>query len=484
MPIKDDRMGFYNFLKASQNERFKQEARIESQRLQALENDTKSSFKHHASNIAYGVLLTAIICTAILSLITTHPDIRIIGLTLLTALGLIAAGLSSHHGAYRLKSVSILMALTACLGLMTTLAQSFGVHIFSSSQSSFWITAALISLVTAWVLKSRIALIISIALTVFWSYAAFTAHISLSPAFFALPFFAALQVLVAYNFGDGFSSRLSQLILYGWGLTALLIAMVSGLTTPVFILSGLTLSTGLIYLSTTHPFSIWASDPRRGLSLLSWFAFMCCCIATSWQWLIPTALGDARTPLPPLTDFIWQIGLISGGLALSAAALFRRAYTSHSLPRRICGGLIIFGLAGSHYLIATQTTGLANNNLGTIFMISAVLLLGGLSIVVINKVAVAIRYEHNGFILTSLVIMIAVFLSLIFVSQINSNLLYVSGLGALLTIFGLSLTQKHIPTFDANTTIYRPLKKPPAQSEKVLAEDEGWNQSASYKRAL
>ncbi len=461
---RDDRMGFNDFLKTSHNhierQRPKDTARPphhSSRRRQTPPPNVPPSARPWAM-IGALTLLAVSLLTAYLSLTSSVAASRLLGFTALIIMALIGAALSERKGAYRLQALCILTALLVCFGLTITLAQNFGLDVFNPSNASFWISTSLIALISAWSLRSRLALIISIALTVFWAYAVYTGSVRFGPSLWGLLIITGLQIITAQTLNDGFSRRLSQLVIYGWGLSALVMAAMSGLTSPPFIISALTVLTGLLYISSTHPFHIWAQDNSRGIALFSWFALMSCTLAAVGLWLMPpSALGISETSASPLMSFIWQLGLIAGSLMLFATALFRRTRLSHSLSRRLIGALLISSLAASHYFLA-QAAITNTNNIGAIYMILAMVLLGGLSVMTANKFASAIRYGHTGCIILSFILILALIGSFVLISDDNSELLFISGISALVTIFGLSVSHKRRAEFQQRTDVYRPMK--------------------------
>ncbi len=490
----DDRMGFHGFLKSVKDNQTEQSlsgdnntqtASSLADSSQTLENRIKTP-KIKSSGFYFGLMLLVIviITSALISLMTSSPSLRVLSLTSLIIFTVIAAFMSERKQAFRLKDISLLITLCACLWIMINLAQYFGLYIFNASQTGFWLTSALISLVTAWALKSRLALIVSIAATAFWGYMLFNGQISSGPLALALPAIAALQVFTAYNLGDRFSRRLPQFILYGWGLTALVFASISGLTTPSFILSALTLLTGLIYLSTTHPFRVWQLNRSRGISISSWFAFMGCCFASFWVWVIPSTFGISSVILPPIIEFIWQVGLIFGGISLTAAILFRRTSTSHSLGRRLLGGIAILILSASHYVIAINGAGFIDETINALFMIAAIILIGGLTIIIMNKFMAAIRFGHKWAMVLSLTAMIALFTAYAFVSNIDIRLLSIAAISALFTIFALALTRRPPPQIDPSSKVFRPLTPVELERSKSYKPSAHIASAAAYSRAL
>lgn len=468
-PSYDDRMGFNHFVKTlsqSPDLRRRQGITQSSATPPSINSEPANTEQTRArppgsrSGLSLWSLLLfiAILGFTYLSLVTSHPASRIIALTGLFLSSIIAAAVSEQKQAYRFKAVTILIAIAAWVITLITLSQSFGLDIFSPYNPKFYITTALVTLAAARGLRSRLALIISVSITALWAYAVYVGYIEFSASLAAIPILAAAQVFISQGLGDGFSRRLAQLILYGWGLCALMIAAMSGFTTPEFFLSALTLLTGFVYLASTHPFFIWSQDNRRGTALLTWFALISCCLASGWLWIVPTASQSSGAGLSPMMDFIWQVGLITGALALSAAALFRNPRTSHSLMRRLMGAILIMIIAASHYFKSLRDIELNVQDINAGYVIAAMILFGGISIIVLSKFISAIRYSHNACLLLSSLLILALFAGFVSISSIDDELLYIAVIGALMTIFGLALTHKKSTAFQRAQTTYRPLK--------------------------
>lgn len=476
-PSRDDRMGFNHFVRAAAKSGKARQSlgTAQSTPTHPVDSTAGDSQRNKTQPPAHGfgaalwpvLFLLAILGTAYLSLTAPNPASRLLALTGLFGLTMAAAGLSERSGAYRLKAVSLFTAIAAWVGGLLTLAQSFGLDVFNPAASQLYIITSIITLAAAWALKSRLALILSVAITALWGYAVYAGYISFNNAFIALPVIAGLQIFISQHLGDGFSRRLSQFILYGWSLCALMIAAMSGFTTPAFILSALTLLTGLIYLSSTHPFYVWARNKSRGIAVFTWFAFMSCCLATGWLWLAPADIDLSEAALSPMMDFIWQAGLIFGALALAAAALFRNPRLSHSLSRRLIGAVVIMALAASHYFKSVNQSGAAGQDWDAVYVIAMMALLGGLGIVTLSKLISAIRHGHSGYIFLSSLFALALFASFTSMSAVDLELLYISGIGALITIFGLALTHKKTARYTQSQNTYRPLKEASARHNEV-----------------
>jgi len=468
-PAHDDRMGFNHFVKTlstSPDLRRQQGHTQNPQRPSPMVsqpiNNEQAKPRPPGGQFRFSLwpllLFIAISGFTYLSLVTPNPASRILALAGLTVSSVISAALSEQKEAYRFKAVTLLIAITAWTIALITLAQNFGLNIFSPYNPGLYISTALVTLAAAWSLKSRLALIISVTITALWGYGVYAGYIEFSALLAAIPILVAAQVFISQRYGDGFSRRLAQFILYGWGLCALTLAAMSGFTTPEFFISSLTLLTGFIYFASTHPLHIWAQDNRRGTALLTWFAFISCCLASGWLWIIPASSENIAAELSPMMDFVWQVGLITGALALSAAALFRNPHTSHSLMRRLMGATFVIIIAASHYFKSFGDIGVNAQSLNASYVIAAMVLLGGISIIVLSKFLSAIRYSHNGYLLLCGLLIFALFASFVSISSIDIELLYIAMIGALITIFGLALTRKRPIEFRHKPNTYRPLK--------------------------
>ncbi|MEP6341971.1 MAG: hypothetical protein ABJ275_01550 [Maricaulaceae bacterium] len=449
----EDRIGFNSFLKTMIVEKsvVEDSARVSGH----IERDITPPNRILLKTFGCVLLVLCIFAAICGALVTTSPIIHILSLGVLTIAFAIIVTMSSRKPYSALHSLSLLAGIVSSFGLMAMMGESFAITSLNVSNDSFWVMAAIMSITVGVILKSRMALMVSITMTALWGYGYLSSSLNISLAVFAFPLIAISHILLASYLSDKIGKTASILMFWVWGGTVLSIAYSKGFLVFPMMISGLVLGFGAYYLAKAHVLNAWASGNQKPTRPWTWMFLMSSCLLAVLSWWNKDIFPVTGTETT-LTQFVWRIGLIGGACLLVAISFLRRSGQSYSFPRRLISAIVILSIAGAlHYQPETTTRFGKYLTADTKLMIYAATL-GSIAILSVIKFISAIKNGSISWLIAATFILFGVFLASAQIEIVTLDLMGIALLSAMVSLCALAWTQTEIN--EASST-YRPLSE-------------------------
>ena len=449
----EDRTGFNSFLKAMTAEKTYLD---ESLQTQSIEESHKPSLLIKIFQTLAYIGLSLVAVAAVFSLVaTTSPLLHVISLVSLVTLSVSLSFYSAYKSFDRLQALSLIVAILLSFGLMVMIGDYFALTLLNISNDGLWLITTAMSLTIGGLLKSRTALMLSITMATLWGYGYLSGSLNITQAVIGFPVAALGQIFLSSYLADRIGKFASILMFWIWGGTVLSLAYAQGLLIIPMMISGLMMGFGAYYVSKAHMLNAWSETQQKPTRPWSWLALMSTAFLAALFWWSPSlfpTIGNAS----PLTQFIWQIGLVAGSCFMLIASLLRRSRDTYSLSRRILSSLVIIAVSTALYfqprIIAFLGSPLANEIRLAIYLAT----IGVLAVLAFRKFTQAIRNSYLSWLMASSLILIGIFFACVQIEFWTYEITTVSVIAGMICLCALAWTQKET---NKPSSVYRPLSK-------------------------
>ena len=449
----EDRTGFNSFLKAA---RLEKSTKIDTLHKQGtLENDNFTS-KPTFVGMTYISAIFLGLCTliAIYGLIaTSSPALHIVSHGVLISMAIIGSAISTLKGRERFQAFGLCAGIIMSFGLMVIIGEYFSVTALQISSDSLWVMAAGMSLAVGALLKSRVALTLSITTAALWGYGYLSGNLSVSLAIISFPIIAICQIWLSAHLADPIGKFASVLMLCVWGGTVLSIAYANGFLIIPMIASGLILGLGAFYVSKSHMLDAWTPVKQKPTYPLVWLLLMSSTLLAV-LWLSSPEIFLTIGRKTPLSQIIWQVGLIGGGLILLALSFTRQSRQSYSVARRLMSSIVIILVAAVLYYQTAIEARLGQELAAEIKLLTYTGALGILTILTAIKFISAIKNGYILWLMASSFVFVGIFLTATQLEVWSLEMVAMTVLSGLISLCAIAWTQKDVTQ---PSSIYRPL---------------------------
>ena len=471
----EDRTGFNAFLKDVKLEKITKEEELLKQDVLESDNEpTNPALIWLKSN--YPIFLRSITFVCLIGLIfVPSPALQTISLSALIVISIIISALSAMKGRERFHALGLFAAIAMSFGLMVMIGEYYAVTPLQISSDSLWVMAAGMSLAVGALLKSRVALIISITAVAIWGYGYLSETLSVSLAVFGFPIIAICQILLSNYLEDRVGKFASVIMLCVWAGIVLSVAYANNLLIVPMMLSGVILGLGAFYIFKSHMLGVWAPAQQKPTYPLVWLLLMgCTLLAALWFWSPDSFPTIGRKT--PLTQAIWKAGIVGGGLLLLGVSLKRPSRQSYSFARRSMSSIVIMSIAAGLYYQGDIEARLGQELTAEFYTLIYTGTLGILAFLTATKFAIAIKNDDLLWFMVPCFVFFGVFFAATQVEIWSLEMITVSVLAAMVTACAIEWTKKD--STDASS-IYRPLsareKKRLGLTQKHNSEDVDMN---------
>lgn len=449
----EDRIGFNSFLKTMIVEKSVAEDR---ESLSGhIESETTPPDHILLKAVSYIILVLCIFAAICGLLLTTSPIIHTLSFCVLTIAFAMIVIMSSRKSHTVLHSLSLLAGLVSSFGLMAMMGESFAITSLNVLNDSFWVMTAVMSIAIGVILKSRVALMVSITMTALWGYGYLSSNLNISSAVFAFPLIAISQILLSGYLSDKIGKIASIIMFWVWGGTVLSMAYSKGFLVVPMMISGLVLGFGAYYLAKAHVLDAWGPENQKPTRPWTWMLLMGSCLLAVLAWwnqdLFPVT-GTETT----LTQFIWRIGLIGAACLLVGMSFLRRSMQSYSLPRRLLSAVIIISIAGVLHYEPEITARFGEHLTRDTKLLIYTAALGSAAILSVIKFISAIKNGSISWLIAATFVMLGVFLASAQIEILTLDLIGTALLSAMISLCAIAWTQKEI---NEPSSTYRPLSE-------------------------